>query len=104
MLPNETAVIFKQKAGQLADEIGEGETFCIVVNRRGLKGAFSATEIADEVGRYVCSLLEKKYGTKPNVDLEDPDRALVFETVCKWCGVASVSKEMRRQHSFIRLP
>jgi tRNA(Ser,Leu) C12 N-acetylase TAN1 len=68
-------VILKQKARQLVDEIREGETFCMVVNRRGLKRAFSATEIADEAGRNVCRLLEEKYGTKPNLDLEDPDRA-----------------------------
>jgi len=104
MLPNETDEIFKQKARQLVNEIGQGESFCIIINRRGLKGAFSATEIANEVGRYICTLLEEKYGARPSVDLEDPDKALVFETVCKWCGVASISKEMRRQHSFIRLP
>lgn len=104
MLPSETAEIFKQKARQLVDEIREGETFCIRISRRGLKGTFSATQIADKVGKYVCRLLEEKYGAKPNVDLEDPDKALVFETVCMWCGVASVSKEMRRQHWFIKLP
>ena len=104
MLPYETDEIFKQKAKQLVDEIRKGETFCVIINRRGLKGSFSATETAVEVGRYVVTLLEEKFGSKPNVDLEDPDRALVFETVYKWCGVASVSKEMRRQHSFIRLP
>jgi adenylyl- and sulfurtransferase ThiI len=60
-LPNKTDVILKQKAKQLVDEIREGETFCMVVNRRGLKRAFLATEIADEVGRYTCSLLEDKY-------------------------------------------
>lgn len=104
LLPSDTDEIFKQKARQLADEIREGETFCIRINRRGLKGTFSTEEIASKVGNYVCKLLEEKYGAKPNVDLEDPDRALVFETVCKWCGVASVSKEMRRQHRFIKLP
>ena len=104
MLPRETDDIFKQKASQLIDEIREGETFCIRINRRGLKGMFSPTKTADKVGRHICRLLEEKYGARPNVDLEDPDRALVFETVSRWCGVGSVSKEMRRQHWFIKLP
>jgi tRNA(Ser,Leu) C12 N-acetylase TAN1 len=104
MLSRETDEIFKQKIRRLADEICEGETFCIRINRRGLKGAFSPTETAEKVGRYVCTLLEEKYGIRPNVDLEDPDRALVFETVRNWCGVGSVSKDLRKQHRFIRLP
>jgi 23S rRNA G2445 N2-methylase RlmL len=66
-------------------------------------GAFSAQTMASVVGRYVCRLLEEKYGAKPNVDLKDPDKALLFETICKWCGVASVSKEMRRHHRFMKL-
>jgi tRNA(Ser,Leu) C12 N-acetylase TAN1 len=59
MLPNETDVIYKQNSRQMVDEIHEEETFCMVVNRRGLKGAFSATEIADKAGRYICKLLER---------------------------------------------
>jgi tRNA(Ser,Leu) C12 N-acetylase TAN1 len=100
----DTDEIFKEIARQLAEGIHEGETFCIRINRRGLKGVFSAQETASKVGEFVCGLLEEKYGAKPNVDLEDPDRAIVFETICKWCGVASISKEMRRRHRFIKLP
>lgn len=36
--PDDGSEEFMEKARQLAEEILEGETFCIRVNRRGLKG------------------------------------------------------------------
>lgn len=95
---------FKRDARVLAQEIGEGETFCIKVNRRGLRGLFSSREVARTVGSYICKLLEEKYGEKPSADLENPDKALLFETVGEWCGGCSLSKDMRQKYRYLRLP
>jgi tRNA(Ser,Leu) C12 N-acetylase TAN1 len=94
----------KGDAYTLAQEIGEGETFCVKVNRRGLRGAYSSREVAAKIGTYVSNLLKEKYGTRPIADLENPDKALVFETLGDWCGVYSISKRMRKKCRYLRLP
>jgi tRNA(Ser,Leu) C12 N-acetylase TAN1 len=95
---------FKEVLNQLADEIEKGETFCVKVYRRGLKGAFSPQELAKELGSLLDRWLQEKYGVKSRADLREPDKALVFETVGRWCGVGLVSKKMRQECRYMKLP
>jgi len=95
---------FMEKVKPLVDEIRKGETFCVKVYRRGLKGAFSPQEVAREVGAYIDQQLQEKHGVKPKADLKEPDKAVIFETIGKWCGLGLVSKEMRREIRYLKLP
>jgi len=88
----------------LLEKIRKGDSFSVVVERRGLKGAFSSQEAAKEVGTFISKALEERDGETPKVNLTEPDKAVVFETLGKWCGVGIVSKEMREKHFYLKLP
>ncbi|WXG44499.1 MAG: THUMP domain-containing protein [Promethearchaeati archaeon SRVP18_Atabeyarchaeia-1] len=104
LLEGEVVQLFKKDAAVLAEEIEEGESFCVKVNRRGLRGLFSSRDVARQVGSYVCKLIRKRYGERPNADLENPDKALLFETIGLWCGACIVSRELREECRYLRLP
>ena len=102
--PEKAAEEFKEAVEPLIERVGRGEAFCVRVNRRGFKGVFSSQEVSREVGTFISNLLEERDGVKPKVDLEDPDKAVIFETLGSWCGVGVVSREMREKHFYLRLP
>jgi len=111
--PTETSFIFSpasvveefcEAVKPLLNEIRKGESFCVKVERRGLTGAFSSQEIAKEIGTFISKTLEERDKEKPKVNLRDPDKAFVFETLGKWCGVGIVSKDMRQRYFYLKLP
>ena len=95
---------FCEAVKPLLEKIQKGESFCVRVERRGLKGAFSSQEVAKEVGTFISKALEERDGRKPKVNLGDPDMAVVFETLGTWCGVGIISKEMRQKYFYLKLP
>lgn len=88
----------------LLKKIRKGESFSVIVERRGLKGAFFSQEVTKEVGTFISKALEEKNGEKPKVDLGDPDKAVIFETLGRWCGVGIIAKEMREKYFYLKLP
>ncbi|MDI6847306.1 MAG: THUMP domain-containing protein [Candidatus Bathyarchaeia archaeon] len=88
----------------LLEKIRKGESFSVIVERRGLKGAFSSQEVARDVGTFISKVLEERDGEKPEVNLRDPDRAVIFETLGRWCGVGIISREMREKYFYLKLP
>lgn len=88
----------------LLKKIRKGESFCVRVERRGLKGTFSSQEAAKKVGTFISESLEKRDGEKPKIDLTEPDKAVVFETLGRWCGVGIISKKMRKKCFYLKLP
>lgn len=106
---------FKFSSGRVAEELCEavklsidkikrGESFCVRVVRRGLKGSFSSQQVAKEVGTLISTALRERDGVEPKVDLEDPDKAVIFETLGRWCGIGVISKEMRKGYFYLKLP
>lgn len=95
---------FREAVGPFLERIGKAESFCVRVKRRGLKGSFSSQRVAKEEGTFIFEALKERDGVEPRVDLEDPDKAVIFETLDKWCAVGTISKEMRRRHSYLKLP
>jgi len=95
---------FSEAMRPLLERIRKGESFCVKVERRGLKGLFSSQQVAREVGTFISAVLEERDGEKPRVNLEDPDKAVIFETLDRWCGVGIISKEMRKRHFYLKLP
>jgi len=59
---------------------------------------------AKEIGTFISSALKERDREEPKVDLADPDKAVIFETLGRWCGVGIVSKEMRARCFYLRLP
>lgn len=88
----------------LLEKIRKSESFSVTVERRGLKGAFSSQKVAKEVGTFVSEVLEERDGAKPEVNLRNPDKAVVFETLGRWCGVGIISRQMREKYFYLKLP
>ncbi len=101
--PKRVAEEFCEAVKPLLKKIRKGESFCVIIERRGLKGAFSSQEVAKDVGTFISKALEERDGEKPKVNLRDPDKAIVFETLGKWCGVGIISKEMRERYLYLKL-
>lgn len=101
--PRRVVKEFCEAVRPLLEKIRKGESFSVTVERRGLKGAFSSQEVAKEVGTFISKALEERDGEKPEVNLRDPDKAVVFETLGRWCGVGIISKEMREKYFYLRL-
>ncbi len=95
---------FCEAVKPLLEKIRKGESFSVIVERRGLKGAFSSQEVAKQVGTFISKALEERDGEKPKVNLRDPDKAVIFETLGRWCGVGIISKEMREKYFCLKLP
>ncbi len=87
----------------LLEKIRKGESFSVTLERRGLKEAFSSQEAAKEVGTFVSKVLEKRDGEKPDVNLRNPDKAVVLETLRRWCGIGIIAKEMREKYFYLKL-
>ncbi len=101
--PKNAVEVFKAEVKPFVDRIGRGETFCVKVNRRGMKGIISSQQMAKEVGSFIWTLLKERDGVEPKVDLKDPNKAIVFETLGNWCGISLISKEMRKRYFYVRL-
>jgi len=102
--PERVVEEFCEAVESLLEKIRKGESFGIAVERRGLKEAFSSQEVAKEVGTFISKALEERDGAKPMVNLRDPDKAVVFETLGRWCSVGVISKEMREKYFYLKLP
>jgi len=86
------------------DGMEKGESFSVKVVRRGLKGAFSSQQVAKDVGTFISEVVGKRDGTAPRVDLENPDKAVIFETLGRWCGVGVIPRRMRKEYLYLKLP
>lgn len=102
--PDKAAEAFKEGVEPLIDEIKEGESFSVHVERRGFSDQLSSIELASEVGSFISSKLEERDGARPEVDLEDPDKAVIFEMISSWCGVGIISREQREKYFYLKLP
>jgi tRNA(Ser,Leu) C12 N-acetylase TAN1 len=83
------------------DRIGARETFCVRMERRGLKGRLSSKDVEREVGGYLWTLL-KEEGKEPKVDLEKPDKTVVIQTLGNLCLLGLVNKEFKQKHFLVR--
>ncbi|MEM2685491.1 MAG: THUMP domain-containing protein [Candidatus Bathyarchaeia archaeon] len=101
--PEDLLEILKERARRLVDRIGEGESFCVRVERRGFKGAVSSSELERELGGYVWQFLKDKYGKPPKVDLTNPDKLISIQTIGGLCGIALVDRKLREKYPFVRV-
>lgn len=101
--PENLLEILKEKIRNLVDRIGEGETFCVRVERRGFKGALSSSELERSLGGYIWQLLKDKYGKPPKVDLTNPDKLVAIQTIGGLCGIALIDRRFREKYPIIKV-
>ncbi len=101
--PNRFLEIAKAKIGRYLDRIGEEESFCVRLERRGMKGQLSSKDLEVEIGGYAVDMLRRKHNREPKVDLEDPDQIVVIETIGSLAGVSLISKKLRRSSHLVRV-
>ena len=99
--PESLLGILKERTAKYAERIEAEETFCVRMERRGFKGRLSSKEVEREIGGYLWNLL-KEQGKEPKVNLDDPDKALVIQTLGNLCLLNLVSKEFRQKHPLVR--
>lgn len=101
--PENLLETLKDKVRGLMDRIGEGESFCVRVERRGFKGAISSSELERSLGGYVWQLLKDKYGKPPKVDLMNPDKLISIQTIGGLCGIALVDRKLREKYPIVKV-
>jgi tRNA(Ser,Leu) C12 N-acetylase TAN1 len=92
----------KEAVLPFVEKIAEGESFCVRVERRGMKGLVQTKQLEIELGSYISAQLEEKYGRKPKVNLTDPDKLIRIETLGNNFGLGLVSKKMRESYPFVK--
>jgi len=77
-------------------------TFHVRLERRGHKGKILSPEVEQRVGDYVIGLATQQ-GKTLRVSFQDSDYVVVAETVGNMCGVALVTRELRRRYPFVKI-
>jgi len=79
-----------------AEHIGGDEKFCFRLHKRGSHWLEQDTpKLEHEIGGAIWVALQKKYGKKPNVDLEDPDVTVVAEVLGPNSAIGIIRKAWR---------
>jgi tRNA(Ser,Leu) C12 N-acetylase TAN1 len=100
--PDKFIDMLKERVKRYVTEIGPEETFCVRMERRGMKGIISSRDVEKEVGSYLWTLLKERHGKEPRVDLKDPDKLISVQTFGNLCGISLISKELRQKYPFVR--
>jgi tRNA(Ser,Leu) C12 N-acetylase TAN1 len=79
-----------------------GKSFFVRVVRRGHRGAIDTPAVERELGGRLWRALEAR-GERPVVRFDDPDVAVVIETLGDQAGIALIGRELRERHPFVRV-
>jgi tRNA(Ser,Leu) C12 N-acetylase TAN1 len=90
----------KETVTPLAQRIGGG-SFCVRVERRGFAGEIDAQAAERAVGEHIHALAAAQ-GKTLHTAFDDPDVVVAAETVGNECGVALLSRALRRTYPFVR--
>lgn len=85
----------------IAAEI-EGGTCHVRVERRGLPGEVDTAELERTLAEHLFSAVEAR-GKSLRTSFTDPDYIVAVETLDTDCGVALVTRDMRRRYPFVRV-
>jgi len=100
--PADPGAALAAAAEPLLDRLGAG-TFYVRVERRGLKGIVDSAALERDLGTRLWRALEGR-GRTPRVSFRDPDHVLVVETLGRHAGLALLSRALRAQYPFVRVP
>lgn len=79
-----------------------GRRFYVRLERRGHKGEIVSPEAERAIDAWLLGELEAR-GTPGAIDYDDPDAVVVIETVGDRCGLALLTRELRRRYLFVRV-
>jgi tRNA(Ser,Leu) C12 N-acetylase TAN1 len=68
-----------------------------------MKGVLSSKDLEREIGSHIYNKLKERDGIEHKVDLKDPDKMLVIETIGNIAGMALISKEDRKTFPLIKI-
>jgi len=101
--PEKFLDIAKERARRYVKKVKKGESFCVRVERRGMRGVLSSKDLEREIGRYFFELLKEEHGEEPRVNLTDPDKLIAIEIVGNLAGMSLVSRELREFSRLVRV-
>ena len=94
--------LLRSEACGYADWIGSG-SFHVRVERRGHKDDIHSRVIEEALAESIIELLAQRSCT-PHVDFRDPDFIIAVELVGDECGIGLISRSLREQYPFIKVP
>lgn len=98
--PETLVALLTDAVTPFAERIGAGSLY-VRVERRGLMGRVSSAEVERAVGDYLFELAGRR-GKELRTSFADPDWIVVAETIGERCGVAFLTREMRRRYPFVQ--
>jgi tRNA(Ser,Leu) C12 N-acetylase TAN1 len=73
------------------------------VERRGHKGEIDCRRIEKDLAAVLVESLTQR-SCNPHVEFHDPDAILVIEIVRDECGIGLITRSMREQYPFVKVP
>ena len=80
----------------------KNESIGIRVERRGYSEELSSKKLEEEIGQKIVNYIKEMNNETPEVDLEDPDVAIFYETLGDWAGVSVIKKEVRERTGYMK--
>ncbi len=99
-LENFEEEVFKAIKDRL-QEIKQGQSFCVRISRRGLKGKLNSQQAERKLGSLIWKELEAR-SIQPKVDLKDPDWLINIETLASKAGISMISRAKREAYFYLR--
>lgn len=94
--------ILKAEVLSYGDQIGNS-SFYVRIERRGHKHEIHSQPIEQELDAALVEDLRRR-GHAPRVDFKDPDVIVAIEIVGDECGIGVVTKSLRMQYPFVKMP
>ncbi len=81
----------------------DSRTFYVRCERRGHAGVLHSHDLEQTLDGVLAQYLQAQ-GYQPRVDFKDPEVIIVVELVEDMCGVGLITKALREQYPFVRVP
>jgi tRNA(Ser,Leu) C12 N-acetylase TAN1 len=100
--PLRLAEVLLERLTPLADRLS-GKKFYVRLERRGLKGVVHTPTVERAVGDALFVAAAAR-GPAPTVGFTDPDVIVAIETTGQSAGVGFLTRELRDEYPFVRVP
>lgn len=98
--PETLVTLLKDALMPFAERIDAGSLY-VRVERRGLMGRVSSAEVERAVADHVFDIAGRR-GKALRASFDDPDTIVVAETIGERCGLAFLTRAMRRRYPFVQ--
>jgi tRNA(Ser,Leu) C12 N-acetylase TAN1 len=98
--PETLVGLLKEVLTPFAERIDAGSLY-VRLERRGLTGRVSSPDVERAVADHIFDINERR-GRALHTSFDDPDYIVVMETIGEECGLALLTREMRRRYPFVQ--